>query len=104
MLRIEKGIRAGVPPYADAIAQQYSEAEQARIQYNRQRMVAGTPEQVKEKLTDMAAAYNVDELVIVTITHDFADRLRSYELLAQVFELPRPTAALNRKPEPGFYA
>ena len=104
MLRIEKGIRAGVPPYADAAAQQYSEAELARIQYNRQRMVTGTPEQVKVKLTEMAAAYNVDELVIVTITHDFADRLRSYELLAQVFELPRPTVALNWKPEPGFYA
>lgn len=104
MIRIEKGIRAGVPPYEDAAAQDYTEAERVRIQYNRQRVVAGTPEQVKVKLTAMAAAYDVDELIIVTITHDFADRLRSYELLAQVFELPRPTAALNWKPEPGFYA
>jgi alkanesulfonate monooxygenase SsuD/methylene tetrahydromethanopterin reductase-like flavin-dependent oxidoreductase (luciferase family) len=104
MIRIEKGIRAGVPPYEDAAAQDYSDAELARIQYNRQRTVAGTPEQVKAKLTELAAAYNVDELVIVTITHDFADRLRSYELLAQVFELPAPGSSLNWKPEPGFYA
>jgi len=104
MLRIEKGIRAGVPPYEDAVAQEYTEAELARIQYNRQRMVAGTPEQVKEKLTQMAAAYDIDELVIVTITYDFADRLRSYELLAQAFELPSPSSTLNWKPEPGFYA
>ena len=104
MLRIEKGIRAGVPPYEDAITQEYTEAELARIVYNRQRMIAGTPEQVKEKLTQLADAYDVDELVIVTITHDFADRLRSYELLAQVFELKSPGAALNWKPEPGFYA
>ncbi|MBD0258571.1 MAG: LLM class flavin-dependent oxidoreductase, partial [Cytophagales bacterium] len=34
------------------------------------------------------AAYGVDELVIVTITHDFADRVRSYELLAEAFGLP----------------
>ncbi len=104
MLRIEKGIRAGVPPYEDAVAQEYTEAELARIQYNRQRMVAGTPEQVKLKLTQMAAEYDVDELVIVTITYDFADRLRSYELLAQAFELPSPSSAFNWKPEPGFYA
>lgn len=104
LLRIEKGIRAGVPPYEDALAQEYTPAELARIQYNRQRTVAGTPEQVKVKLTELAAAYNVDELLVVTITHDFADRLRSYELLAQAFKLPNPGSTLNWKPEPGFYA
>lgn len=104
MLRIEKGIRAGVPPYADAAAQEYTAAEQARILYNRQRTVTGTPEQVKTRLTELAAAYDVDELVVVTITHDFADRLRSYELLAQAFELESSRAAFNWQPEPGFYA
>ena len=104
MLRIEKGIRAGVPPYEDAAAQLYTEAELARIQYNRSRTVAGTPEQVKAQLTELAAAYDVDELIVVTITHDFADRLRSYELLAQVFELESPAPAFNWQPEPGFYA
>jgi hypothetical protein len=29
----------------------------------------------------------VDELVVVTITHDFKARLRSYELLADAFGL-----------------
>jgi len=35
----------------------------------------------------MAGDYGVGELVIVTITHDPKARLRSYELLAQVFSL-----------------
>jgi len=35
----------------------------------------------------MAGEYGVDELIIVTITHDPKARLRSYELLAQAFEL-----------------
>lgn len=87
MLRIEKGISAGVPPYTDVQGQQYSEAEQQRIRFNRNRMVSGTPEQVKKALQEMAERYALDELVIVTITHDFEDRLRSYTLLADAFEL-----------------
>jgi hypothetical protein len=31
----------------------------------------------------------VDELMIVTVTHDFAARMRSYELLAEAMELRR---------------
>ena len=87
MLRIEKGISAGVPPYEDVQAQQYSEAEQERITFNRQRMISGTPDQVKQKLEQLASSYSVDELMIVTITHSFEDRLRSYQLLAEAFEL-----------------
>lgn len=70
----------------------YSPGEWARVQANRPRSVSGTPEQVKARLTQLAADYAVDEIIAVTITQDFADRLRSYELLAQVFELPRPVA------------
>jgi len=35
----------------------------------------------------------VDELAIVTITHEFKARLRSYQLLAEVFGL-RPVTGL----------
>ena len=38
-------------------------------------------------LNSVADAYGVDELVIVTITHDPKARRRSYERLAQVFGL-----------------
>jgi hypothetical protein len=31
----------------------------------------------------------VEEFVVLTITHDFAARLRSYELLAEAFGLAR---------------
>ena len=56
-------------------------------------MVSGTPEQVHAQFTKMAADYDVDEIAAVTITADFQDRLRSYELLAEVFELSAPVAA-----------
>ncbi len=87
MLRIEKGVNAGIPPYKDVAAQKYTQAEQARISNNRQRMISGTPDQVKEKLENLANDYDVDELVLVTITHDFEDRLESYKLLADAFSL-----------------
>jgi alkanesulfonate monooxygenase SsuD/methylene tetrahydromethanopterin reductase-like flavin-dependent oxidoreductase (luciferase family) len=57
--------------------------------------VVGTPEQVRERLSALAAEYAVDELVVVGITHDPKARLRSYELLASAFELERREEALS---------
>ncbi|GGF21397.1 LLM class flavin-dependent oxidoreductase [Hymenobacter cavernae] len=87
MMRLERGERVGFPPYDEIKDYRYTAAELDRLAYQRQRVVSGTPEQVHAKLTKLAADYGVDEVMAVTITHDFADRLRSYELLAQVFEL-----------------
>ncbi len=87
LLNMERGIRQGFPPYDEIKHVQYSADEIARIKFNRGRMVSGTPEQVKDKLTDLADIYDVDEIIIATITHDFQDRLRSYQLISEVFEL-----------------
>ena len=54
--------------------------------------MAGNPEQVRERLEALAADYEADELIVVTITHDPKARRRSYELLAKVFGLEEPTA------------
>jgi luciferase family oxidoreductase group 1 len=51
------------------------------------RYVVGNPEQVAERLTRMAEALRVDELMAITVVHHHAARLRSYELLAQAFGL-----------------
>jgi len=51
------------------------------------RYVVGTPDHVCEQLMLIADELRVQELMIVTITHDHAARLRSYELLAGAFEL-----------------
>lgn len=87
LVNIGKGISNGFPSYEDIRHTHYSESEQQMIEFNRQRMVVGTPAVVKQKLTALAESYGVDELVIATITYDFTDRLKSYELLAEVFEL-----------------
>jgi luciferase family oxidoreductase group 1 len=86
-LRLDQGYLGPVPSIAEAEADEYSREERLRIAMNRRRMVIGAPEQVRARLIELAERYGVEELVVVTICHEFAPRLRSYELLAQAFEL-----------------
>jgi luciferase family oxidoreductase group 1 len=53
------------------------------------RYIVGDPEQVRSQLVDMASVLHLDELMIVTITHDHRARMRSYELLAQAFGIEK---------------
>jgi hypothetical protein len=55
--------------------------------HNRKRVITGTPAEMKVKLTKLAEEYNIDEIIAVTITEDFNDRLESYRLLAKQFDL-----------------
>jgi len=85
--QFEKG--GGLTPvgYNDIKDVIYSPDEQERIKYNRQRVITGTPGQIKLKLTWLAEDYKVDEIIAVTIAEDFNDRLESYRLLAEQFQL-----------------
>jgi luciferase family oxidoreductase group 1 len=53
------------------------------------RVVVGTPDTVRSGLEGVAAEYGAEEILVVTITHDHEARRRSYELIAQAFELER---------------
>jgi luciferase family oxidoreductase group 1 len=86
-LRLDQGYLGPVPSIEEAEAHPYSREERLRIAINRRRMVIGAPEQLKERLLELAQRYGVEEIVAVTICHEFAPRLRSYELLAQAFDL-----------------
>ncbi|RRA99118.1 LLM class flavin-dependent oxidoreductase [Larkinella rosea] len=82
-------LRGRVNPftYEDIKTVEYSPAEEARIQHNRQRMIMGNAEDVKQQLLRYADQYEVDELMLVNIASEFEERLESYRLLAEVFEL-----------------
>ncbi len=57
------------------------------------RTIVGTPEKVRAGIEEVAADYQADEVIAVTITHDHEARRRSYELLADAMGLePRATA------------
>jgi len=57
------------------------------------RYVVGTPQRVREELEQMAGELGIGELIVNTIVWEQAKRLRSYELLAGVFEM-RPASLL----------
>lgn len=51
------------------------------------RYLIGTPDTIKKDLIEIAAAFEVDEIMVQCISHNMANRLRCLELLAEVFEL-----------------
>jgi alkanesulfonate monooxygenase SsuD/methylene tetrahydromethanopterin reductase-like flavin-dependent oxidoreductase (luciferase family) len=61
----------------------WSDADRALVQDRVDTQFVGTPAQVADRLEVLQRAVGADELVVTTITHDHADRVRSYELLAQ---------------------
>jgi luciferase family oxidoreductase group 1 len=83
----EQGLRRPLVAPEVAAAHSYNAAEQGLVDKLRQRAFAGTAEQVRARLEELAARLLLDELVIVTWTYDPAPRRRSYELLAQAFGL-----------------
>ena len=51
------------------------------------RIITGSPEHVRERIETVAAEYGADEVFVVNIVHNPADRIRCYELIAQAFRL-----------------
>lgn len=84
-MRFRRG--QGVPTPETALAFDYSPAELAYIEYTRPRSAIGDPQQVHDKIVARLEEFDVDEAILVTITHDFEDRVRSYELIAREFAL-----------------
>jgi luciferase family oxidoreductase group 1 len=81
----QRGTRNGVPTPEEAMAFDYTPAEREYIEYMKSKALYGTAEEVRDRLEVIGDQYGVDDFVVVTIMHDFAKRLRSYELLAEAF-------------------
>jgi alkanesulfonate monooxygenase SsuD/methylene tetrahydromethanopterin reductase-like flavin-dependent oxidoreductase (luciferase family) len=60
----------------------WSDADRELVADRIDTQFAGTPGQVADQLERLRDATGADELIITTITHDHADRVRSYQLLA----------------------
>jgi luciferase family oxidoreductase group 1 len=88
------GRAQGIPPVAAALAYPYTVEDLAYIREFSQTYIDGTPSQVKAKLEAVSALYQTSDIGIVTICYDFADRIRSYELVAEVCGLKRQGAPL----------
>ena len=80
--------RLGPLQWPDAIAAEgFDAAAMPMVEAMRRRAFVGTPDAVASQLRELAAALELDELVVNTWACDPAVRRRSYTLLAQAFGL-----------------
>jgi alkanesulfonate monooxygenase SsuD/methylene tetrahydromethanopterin reductase-like flavin-dependent oxidoreductase (luciferase family) len=70
------------PTPDEARAHVWSDADTELVADRVDTQFVGTPAQVADQLEVLQQATGADELIITTITHEHADRVRSYELLA----------------------
>ncbi|PKG24612.1 LLM class flavin-dependent oxidoreductase [Niallia nealsonii] len=73
----------GVPSIAEAKQYPLNAEEKAKVESLKEKMIIGSPKEVKNKLHELQMKFQADEIMIVTITHRPEDRIRSYELIAQ---------------------
>ena len=85
-----------------AAAQPRTEADNARLAELRRDEMIGSKETVAACIRNLAAEVDVQEVAVVTWTHDESVRRHSYTLLAEAFELTPTTADVypNRQTAP----
>lgn len=84
LLNVGKGLGTNVHSAEHIRQKPLSKEDEAIIQENRKRAVIGTPEKVKQQLTNLQNLYQTNELMIITNIYDFEAKKKSYELLAEV--------------------
>jgi luciferase family oxidoreductase group 1 len=94
---LQRGRLIPVPPVEEAL--RFLEVERARPSPGNRprRRIVGAPATVREGIEAAAREYEADEVMVVTITHEHAARRRSYELIADAFELARAALVEQRR-------
>ncbi|MFF3326132.1 LLM class flavin-dependent oxidoreductase [Streptomyces sp. NPDC002889] len=88
MLRLRTGRPGLIPTPEEAQAYRFSAMEQEFVDSWLSNIVHGTPEAVRTGLDDLQKRTGADELMITSHAHGGDVRLRSYELIADAYELP----------------
>ena len=86
-MRQDRGARGPRPTLEDALRYPFTDEQLAHMRGRQSRQIVGTAQEVKAGIDALVAESGADEVVVLTITPTFADRLRSYELLAAAFGL-----------------
>jgi luciferase family oxidoreductase group 1 len=87
MTLLYRGELIAVPPVEKALKFLAEERVSERSLPRSRRIIAGSPGTVRAGIESAAREYGADEVMIVNIMHDHAARRRSYELVAEAFEL-----------------
>jgi luciferase family oxidoreductase group 1 len=83
-VRLRSGRPGPFPTPEEAAAYQYTPGEKSIARSRMANQVIGSPETVRRGLDQLLADTGVDELMVTTMVHSHADRLRSYQLVAEM--------------------
>ncbi|MEV5505260.1 LLM class flavin-dependent oxidoreductase [Streptomyces orinoci] len=89
MLRLRMGRPGLVPSPEEAEAYQPTEVEREFLDDRLRTVVFGTKDEVRAGLDALVARTGVDELMLTANVHGVEARLRSYDLVADAYGLPR---------------
>jgi luciferase family oxidoreductase group 1 len=84
-LQLRKGTPGQVPSPEDADAYPYTEMELAVMADRSAQQAVGAPETVRKRLAALLEETQVDELMVTNILHSHADRVRSLEIVQELF-------------------
>jgi len=84
-VRLRSGRPSKIPSPEEALAYPYTEQERAVVRAYRDLQIVGTKDTVRERIQTLAERTQADEVMVTTVTHDAAARVRSYRLLAEAF-------------------
>jgi luciferase family oxidoreductase group 1 len=88
MARLRSGNPTRMPSNEEAEAYEFSPADEAKIAEMSGSAIVGSPETVRRRLEELAESTEADEFMITTMVYDHADRMRSYELVAELVATP----------------
>ena len=86
MARLRSGRPSRFPSNEEAAAHEFSPSDETKIADLTGSAIVGGPDTVRRRLEELADETQADELMITTMVYDHADRLRSYELIAELAE------------------
>lgn len=84
-LQMNRGDMHTATPYEEIMAYAFTQREQDILGKHQGRVVSGTPHEVKSQLTELAEKFEADELMLTNMACPKADRLKSFELIAEAF-------------------
>jgi luciferase family oxidoreductase group 1 len=84
-VRLRQGRPGLLPSPEEAAAYHYTDVDKAVLDDRRTGTIVGGPDTVRQGIETLLAATEADELMLTTMLHDPADRLRSYELVARLW-------------------
>jgi len=85
--KLRTGRPGRMPSPEDAMAHVFTPDEQVIVTGFKKLQIVGTPEQVRHRIEEIAMRTEADEVMIATHAYDVAERVRSYELVAQAFDM-----------------